>query len=114
MFERHGETGYRRLADGIEIKPLVHGERTLMVEFLFAAGHALPRHTHLHEQTGILVKGHIRLTVDGEVHDVLPGDSWCIPGGVEHGGEFLQDSIAVEVFSPVREEYLPHDSQAPS
>jgi quercetin dioxygenase-like cupin family protein len=38
---------------------------------------------------------------------VLPGASWSIPGGVEHGGEFIEDSIAVEVFSPVREDYLP-------
>jgi len=30
-----------------------------------------------------------------------------IPGGVEHGAEVLEDSVAVEVFSPVREDYLP-------
>jgi quercetin dioxygenase-like cupin family protein len=106
MFEQHNDTRHRRLADGIEIRPLVHGEKTLMVEFLLRGGHALPRHTHPHEQTGYLVSGHIRLSAGGEVHDVLPGDAWCIPGGVEHGGEFLEDSVAIEVFSPVREEYL--------
>jgi quercetin dioxygenase-like cupin family protein len=39
--------------------------------------------------------------------DVLPGDSWCIPGGMEHAVEMIEDSVVVEVFSPVREEYLP-------
>jgi quercetin dioxygenase-like cupin family protein len=107
MFEPHHETGYRRLAEGIEIQPLAHGDKTLMVKFLLRGGHELPRHTHPHEQTGYLVSGHIRLSIAGEAHDVLPGDSWCIPGGVEHAGEFLEDSVAVEVFSPVREDYLP-------
>lgn len=51
--------------------------------------------------------GQIRLTIGGDVHKVLPGDSWCIPGGVLHGAEIIEESVAVEVFSPVREDYLP-------
>ena len=39
----------------------------------------------------------------------MPGDSWCIGGDVEHGAEILEDSVAVEVFSPVREDYLPKE-----
>jgi len=38
---------------------------------------------------------------------VAPGDSWCIAGGVEHGADVLEDSVAVEVFSSMREDYLP-------
>lgn len=107
MFEKQSDAGYRRLAEGVEMKPLAYGEKTLMVEFRFRQGHSLPRHSHPHEQTGYLVNGHIRLvTAGGDVYDALPGDSWSIPGGVEHSGEFLEDSIAIEVFSPVREEYL--------
>jgi quercetin dioxygenase-like cupin family protein len=59
------------------------------------------------EQTGYLVKGRIRLSIGSEVADVYVGDSWCIPSHVEHGAEILEDSIAIEVFAPVREEYLP-------
>ena len=39
--------------------------------------------------------------------EVEPGDSWCLPGGVEHSVVALEDSVVVEVFSPVREDYLP-------
>ena len=42
-----------------------------------------------------------------EEKDLMAGDSWCIPSGVEHGAEILEDSVAIEVFSPVREDYLP-------
>jgi quercetin dioxygenase-like cupin family protein len=47
------------------------------------------------------------LTIGDETHDVRCGDSWCIPGDVDHGAAILQDSVAIEVFSPVREDYLP-------
>ena len=39
-------------------------------------------------------------------YDVTPGDSWNIPGNIEHGVEIHEDSTVIEVFSPVREEYL--------
>jgi quercetin dioxygenase-like cupin family protein len=59
------------------------------------------------EQTGYLVKGRILLSIGAEVADLMVGDSWCIPSNVEHGAEILENSVAIEVFAPVREEYLP-------
>jgi quercetin dioxygenase-like cupin family protein len=53
------------------------------------------------------VSGHIVLSVGAEQCDAKAGDSWCIPMGVEHSAEIPEDSVAVEVFSPVREDYLP-------
>jgi len=105
MFARHGRDGYRRAVDGIDQKTLAHGDRTVMVEFRLKKDAAVPVHSHQHEQTGYLVSGRIRLTIGTAVHEALPGDSWCIPGGVPHGAEIIADSVAVEVFSPVREEY---------
>jgi len=106
MFKKQSNEGYRQPLDGIEQKTLVYGDRTLMVEFRLHKGAILPLHSHPHEQIGYLVKGQIRLTFGAEVHDVLPGDSWCIPGDVLHCAEIIEESVAVEVFSPVREDYL--------
>jgi len=89
------------------MKTLCYGARTLMTEFLLERESTLPVHSHPYEQTGYLVKGRLRLRIGTEEHDVGPGDSWCIPSGVEHGAKILDDSVAVEVFSPVREDYLP-------
>ncbi|MFZ7110725.1 MAG: cupin domain-containing protein [Desulfatiglandales bacterium] len=107
MFQKQSEKGYTPVAPGIARKTMVYGEKTLMTEFVLEKGNRLPQHSHPHEQTGYLVKGWIRLSIGTEVSDVRPGDSWCIPGGVEHGAEILEDSVAMEVFSPVREDYLP-------
>lgn len=45
-----------------------------MTEFILERGSVLPMHAHPHEQTASLVKGHIRLHIGSEQHDVQPGD----------------------------------------
>ncbi|MDY6837514.1 MAG: cupin domain-containing protein [Thermodesulfobacteriota bacterium] len=111
MYNKHGESGYNSALEGIEQKTLVHGDKTLMTEFLLKKGSTLPKHAHPHEQTGYLVKGRIRLSIGTETFEAQPGDSWCIPGGVEHGAHIIEDSLAIEVFSPVREDYLPKEKE---
>ena len=99
--------GYVRVVDGIERKTLVYGEKTLLSEFRLEKGKRLPFHKHPYEQTGYLVPEHLVLIIDGQRNEMRPGFSWSIPGGIEHGAEILEKSVAVEVFSPVREDYLP-------
>ena len=107
MFYKQEGTGYRQAVKGVRLKTLVHGERTLLTEFKLEAGNTVPRHSHEEEQTGYLVSGGIELTVGDRTYDVRPGDSWCIPPNVEHEADIVEDSVAVEVFSPVRKDYLP-------
>jgi len=111
MYKKHSESGYHPALEGIGQKTLVYGAKTLMTEFLLKKGSTLPKHAHPHEQTGYLVKGRIRLSVGDEAYEAQPGDSWSIPGGVEHGAHIIEDSVAIEVFSPVREEYLPKEEK---
>ena len=113
MFYQAKPDGYREVLPGIQLKTLAFGERSLLSEFRLAAGSLLPAHAHPQEQTGYLVAGRLRLTIGGRTHDARPGGSWCIPGGVEHGADVLEDSVAVEVFSPVREDYLPDGIERP-
>lgn len=107
MFTTACSDGYADALPGIRRKTLSYGDATLMAEFRLRGGAVLPVHDHPQEQTGYLVAGRLRLTIDDETRDVAPGDSWSIPGGVPHGAVALADTVAVEVFSPVREDYLP-------
>lgn len=107
MFEQRHDGGYLPALEGIERKTLVHGQQMLMTEFRLRKGAVLPRHAHEHEQTGYLVKGRIRLFIGTAEYDAQAGDSWSIPGGVEHGADIIEESVAIEVFSPVRQDYLP-------
>ncbi len=105
-FLKSGEQGYRAVIEKISMETLVHGDKTLMAEFRLEAGAELPQHDHPHEQTGYLVSGRMDLIVGGETWALEPGDSWCIAGGVPHRAVVYEDSVAIEVFSPVREDYL--------
>ncbi len=107
MFCHRSDTGYVNALPGIERRTLVYGEHTLLTEFRLQAGRRLPTHAHAQEQTGYLVRGRIRLRIGDASRELGPGDSWCIPGGVEHEAHILDDAVALEVFSPVRTDYLP-------
>jgi quercetin dioxygenase-like cupin family protein len=106
MFYKKNDEGYRVALKGIQLKTLVHGENTLLCEFKLEKEKVLPTHMHPQEQTGYLVSGRLNLIIGKEKFEARPGDGWCIPGNVEHGAEVLENSVAVEIFSPVREDYL--------
>ncbi|ATW24735.1 cupin domain-containing protein [Candidatus Formimonas warabiya] len=100
------EDGYITVNEGIERKTMVYAEKTLLIEMRLKQGKTIPKHKHPHEQTGYLISGHIVMIVDEERNELKTGDSYCFKGNVEHSTEILEDSVLVEVFSPVREEYI--------
>jgi quercetin dioxygenase-like cupin family protein len=107
MIAHSTESGYRELVEGVFLKTLVHGRRTLLTEVRLRRGAVVPEHRHDHEQTGYLISGSLRFFSRDDEAIALPGDSWNLASGVPHGAEALEDSVVVEVFSPVREDYLP-------
>lgn len=106
MFTNYDDTGYAEPVDGIRMKTLVYGENSLMTRFKLTKGAQLPAHSHPQEQTGYLMSGRMILHISDQSFEAVPGDSWCIQGDVEHRAEILEDSVALEVFSPVRKDYL--------
>ncbi len=109
MFYKSNREGYKQILPGIKIKTLVYGDKSLLAEFRMEQGSQLPWHSHPQEQTGTLISGRIRLFIGNDTFEAEPGDSWNIPGDVRHRAEILADTLAIEVFSPVREDYLPQN-----
>lgn len=106
MFRNHSPEGYHEVLEKIELKTLAFGDKTLLSEFRLRKGAKLPPHSHPYEQTGYLVSGQLELSIGGETFLAEPGAAWCIPPDVEHSGVARQECVAIEVFSPVREDYL--------
>jgi len=107
MFAKCNLEGFLNPFDGVELKTLVYGENSLLTRFHLKKGKELHRHSHPHEQTGFLVSGKIKLFIKEEEFFAEPGDTWSIKGDIQHWVEILEDSVVIEVFSPLREEYLP-------
>jgi quercetin dioxygenase-like cupin family protein len=106
MHYKPDPSNYRELRPGVAMKALAVGAKSMLCEFRLEKGALIPSHQHPQEQTGYLVRGSLRFFGDeGEVV-VEPGCSWNYQGGVAHGAEALADSVVIEVFSPIREDYL--------
>ncbi|MBI2765217.1 MAG: cupin domain-containing protein [Chloroflexi bacterium] len=90
---------------GVVRRTLNEGAHTTLCELHLAKGSSIPPHTHPHEQTGYLARGRFRFRLGDRWMEMTAGDSWCVPGGVEHEVDVLEDTVAIDVFSPVREEY---------
>jgi quercetin dioxygenase-like cupin family protein len=90
-------------AGEMTIKPLVVGNDMLLIELFEAKGVRVPEHTHDdHESIVYLVKGSMRLVIDGREFIARAGDAWLHPRGVPHWSETLEDCIAIEIKSPPR------------
>lgn len=90
---------------GIPFDLLATGERLMVTRMRFRSGMVAAPHSHPHEQAGYVVSGRYRQTIAGVSHQLAPGDSYVVPGGVEHSMEVLEDGFVIDVFTPPREEF---------
>ena len=106
MFTKNKDRESTPHIEGTRYKTLAFGEKTSLSEFSLEKGSVIPNHSHPHEQTGYVVSGRLLFTIANERFEAEPGDSWNIPGNVEHSVEVPEDTVVIEVFSPPREDYL--------
>lgn len=99
------DTNPIEMLPGVVRRTLVSGDGHTLVRFELAEGGVVPEHTHPHEQAGTVIVGRVRFRIGDVEAEVTVGDSYMIPGGVPHAATALEDSVLVEVFAPVREEY---------
>ena len=107
MFTKRDTRNFRPLIEGVTMRPLAFEEKTILCEFKLEKGHTLPSHHHPYEQTGYLITGKLKFRIGDKWHLAEPGDSWSIPENVEHEVETMEDSVVIELFSPIRPDYLP-------
>jgi len=106
MFTKNSDKDSKPHIEGTRYKTLAFGERTSLSEFSLEKGSIIPKHSHPHEQTGYVISGRMLFMIDDERFEAETGDSWNIPGDVEHDVEVLENTVVIEVFSPPREDYL--------
>ncbi|HHB91257.1 MAG TPA: cupin domain-containing protein [Anaerolineae bacterium] len=102
---RHDDATPVEMLPGLVRRTLVWGEKMMLCEFTAEAGVIVPMHSHPHEQVGYVLSGRVQFTVDGETWIAGPGDSYAIPGGVEHEARVLEPTVLIELFSPPREAF---------
>ncbi len=84
----------------------VQGDRITLAIVELAPNAVVPEHRHAAEQLGMVIRGQMHFTVDGETRDLGPGGTWRILGDRPHdvvaGPE---GAVVIDVFSPIRSDW---------
>lgn len=101
------EVPVETVQEGIKRQILGHNDEIMIVKVWFEAGAEGYQHEHRHSQSTYVHSGVFDVTIDGETRRQTAGDSYYIPPHVMHGAICVEDGILLDVFSPVREDFLP-------
>lgn len=83
-----------------------YNQKFLLVHNRFAKHWVGVAHSHPHDQAVYVVLGHIRVVCAEQTVELRAGDSFVVGGGVEHQVAALEESVAVDLFTPCRQEFL--------
>jgi quercetin dioxygenase-like cupin family protein len=84
----------------------ITGDRVTIARFELKRGGIVPRHAHENEQVSLVLSGALLFKIDGRDIKVSGGEALQIPGNVAHQVEVLEDTLVVDVFSPIRQDWL--------
>jgi quercetin dioxygenase-like cupin family protein len=93
------------MVPGLVRRTLAYTEKLMSVEMQSEPGVDVGLHSHPHDQVGYVVSGQIELTIAGHTKLCEAGDSYAIPGGVEHSAHFPSACTVLESFSPARDAF---------
>ena len=95
----------RELAPGISRRFLTASRMTI-ARFRLARGAVVPPHSHDHEQVSYVLSGALSFHCAGETTVVRAGEALQIPSWAEHSVEVIEDAEVLDVFSPVRQDWI--------
>ena len=89
-------------------RQVVTGQNEMMARVLLKKGAIVPTHSHVSEQITYILEGALRLWIGDPEEEVTvrPGSFVVIPPSVPHRAEALEDTVDVDIFSPIRQDWL--------
>jgi quercetin dioxygenase-like cupin family protein len=87
-------------------RKLVTGEKEMLAQIYLKRGCLVPNHSHESEQITYVLQGALKFLIAGEEITVREGEVLHIPSWVEHQAEALDDTFELDIFSPIRQDWL--------
>jgi quercetin dioxygenase-like cupin family protein len=97
---------WEELGGGVSRKIMGWDNQIMMVLVKFEKGAVGSPHQHFQTQTTCCASGKFEFTVGDEKQVVKDGDGLYIPPNIVHGAVCLEEGVLIDVFSPVREDFL--------
>jgi quercetin dioxygenase-like cupin family protein len=110
MFVESEKIKWEAVAEGVKRKILGYDEKIMMVHVEFKKGGIGALHKHPHSQVTFLAKGVFEVQIGDEKKVLKQGDCFYIPPDIIHGVVTLEDGTLIDVFSPMREDFVSKDT----
>jgi quercetin dioxygenase-like cupin family protein len=103
---RWDEISLEKITEMVSQK-IVAGDREMLAQIYLKRGALVPVHAHESEQMTYVLQGALKVVAGGEEIIVREGEVLHIPSGLPHQAEALEDTFELDIFSPVRKDWLP-------
>ena len=91
------------------VRQVIHGGAMTVARLYLRKGSSVPEHSHHNEQISMLEQGSLKFVIAGQETVLTAGQVLRIPPNVPHSAEALEDCVAVDLFSPPREDWIRGD-----
>lgn len=94
------------LGNGIKRKIMAYNDSMMLVKVAFESGAVGVLHRHPHTQASYVSKGIFDISIDGVTTRLRAGDVYFVPSELIHGAVCIESGELVDVFSPMREDFV--------
>ncbi len=95
-----------KAGEGVVRRILSYTDELMVVQNHFQKGAVGALHHHPHTQITYVVSGQFEFEIAGEKKVVNTGDSMLKRDGIEHGCVCLEEGILLDIFAPMREDFV--------
>jgi len=88
---------------------VITGEKAMVAQVFIAKGAVVPTHQHESEQIAYIMEGALKFDLEGKEVIVRAGEVLLIPSNVPHSAVALEDTLDLDIFSPIRTDWLTGD-----
>lgn len=103
---------WENVDSGVKRKILGYDNNIMMVIVNFDKGGIGARHKHIHSQTTFVASGKFEVTMGEDKKVLNTGDGFYVPPNLEHGVVCLEKGELIDVFSPIREDFINNKSNS--
>ena len=100
------------IGPGLKRQLLGYNDRIMAVRVWFEEGAVGELHKHPHSQVAYVESGRFDVTIGKETKTLTAGDSFYVAPETMHGAVCREAGVLIDMFSPVREDFLPEDGQS--
>lgn len=106
VYIENDELQWEQVDTGVQRKIMSYDDRLMLVKVLFETGGIGTLHQHPHTQISHVESGVFEVEIGDEKKVLKAGDAFYIPPNVIHGAVCLQAGVLIDVFSPMREDFI--------